>query len=156
MTAPDPVAPQASAVMMTDTYVEVGGANLRCLCESVTLSPENKPIEVTTFCGIQDYPGPVKWHFQAKFVQSFDTGATDDTLSQALEAYAADGTPTAFKVRPYAGRPIGATNPSFEGEMIPQPYNIFGGDAGTASEVDIDWIMTEEPTRNVTPPAGVL
>jgi hypothetical protein len=145
----DPTPPVATPVMMTDTYVEVGAANLKCLAESVSLEPENKPIEVTTFCGIQDYPGPVKWHFKAKFVQSFDTGATDDTLSAALDDYNSAGTACPFKVRPYASRAVGPTNPSFEGNMIPQPYTLFGGDAGAASEVEIDWIMTAAPTRVV-------
>jgi hypothetical protein len=144
----DPTPPVATAVMMTDTYVEVGGANLRCLAENVSIEPENKPIEVTTFCGVTDYPGPVKWHFKAKFVQAFDVGATDDTLNQALTEYQATGTPVDFKVRPYSSRAIGVTNPSFEGSAIPQPYTVFGGDAGAASEVDIDWIMTGPPERN--------
>jgi len=148
----DPAAPTATPVMMTDTYVEVGGANLKCLAEEVSLEPENKPIEVTTFCGIQDYPGPVKWHFKAKFVQAFDPGATDATLSAALASYASSGAPVPFKVRPFASRVVSATNPQFSGLMIPQPYTIFGGAAGAASEVDIDWIMTAPPTRST---AGV-
>jgi len=138
-------------VMMTDTYVEVNAINLQCLCESVTLEPENKPIEVTTFCGVQDFPGPVKWHFKAKFVQSFGTGGTDDALDSALTAYQSAGTTCPFNVRPIAGRPISDTNPQFSGEMIPQPYTVFGGDAGNPSEVDIDWIMTGAPSRTVTP-----
>ncbi len=145
---PDPTPPAATPVMMTDTYVELSGANLKCLAESVSLEPENKPIEVTTFCGVQDYPGPVKWHFIVKLLQSFDTGATDEILSGALDAYNSAGTPMAFKVRPYASRPVGPTNPEYSGECIPQPYTLFGGDAGTASEVDIDWIMTAPPTKD--------
>lgn len=148
----DPAPPTATAVMMTDTYVEIGGANLKCLAESVTLEPENKPIEVTTFCGVTDYPGPVKWHFKVKLVQSFDPGATDATLTTALNNYTASGTPVPFKVRPYASRVVSATNPQFSGFAIPQPYTIFGGDAGAASEVDLDWIMTAAPTRST---AGV-
>jgi hypothetical protein len=138
-------------VMMTDTYVEVNAVNLKCLCESVTIEPENKPIEVTTFCGITDYPGPVKWHFKAKFVQSFGDGGTDDALNGALEAYQSAGTECDFKVRPFTARPISDTNPEFSGSMIPQPYTVFGGDAGTASEVDIDWIMTDAPARTIVP-----
>lgn len=138
-------------VMMTDTYVEVNDVNLKCLCESVTLEPENKPIEVTTFCGITDYPGPVKWHFKAKFVQSFGDGGTDAALNGALEAYQSAGTECDFKVRPFTARAISDTNPEFSGSMIPQPYTVFGGDAGTASEVDIDWIMTDAPARTITP-----
>jgi len=148
----DPAAPTATPVMMTDTYVEVGGANLKCLAEEVSLEAENKPIEVTTFCGVQDYPGPVKWHFKAKFVQAFDAGATDATLAAAVANYQSTGTPVAFKVRPFASRTVSATNPQFSGLMIPQPYTIFGGAAGAASEVDIDWIMTAPPTRST---AGV-
>ena len=94
----------------------------------------------------------MKWHFKAKFVQSFGTGGTDAALNSALTAYESAGTACPFKVRPFAGRTISVTNPSFEGTMIPQPYTIFGGDAGTASEVDIDWIMEEAPTRNTTGP----
>jgi hypothetical protein len=150
---PDPTPPVATPVMMTDTYVEVSAANLKCLCTSVSIEPENKPIEVTTFCGVQDYPGPVKWHFKATFLQSFDSGATDEILGTALADYEADGSLLSFSVRPYSSRPESATNPTFSGQAIPQPYTIFGGDAGTASEVDIDWIMSEPPTR--TPPLTV-
>lgn len=141
-------------VMMTDTYVEVSAVNLKCLCESVALDPENKPIEVTTFCGVEDFPGPVKWHFKAKFVQSFGDGGTDAALTTALEAYEADGTLCDFKVRPHASRPIGPTNPQFEGKAIPQPYQVFGGDAGSHSEVELDWGMPGPPTRNITPDAS--
>ena len=148
----DPAAPTATPVMMTDTYVEIGGANLKCLAEEVSITAENSPITVTTFCGVQDYPGPVKWHFVAKLVQAFDPGATDATLNAALVAYQSGGTPCPFKVRPYASRVVSATNPQFSGLMIPQPYTIFGGAAGAQSEVDIDWILTGPPTRST---AGV-
>jgi hypothetical protein len=136
-----------SPVMMTDAYVEIGAANLSCLGMEVSIEPENKPIELTTFCGVQDYPGPVKWHFKVKLAQDFSTGSTDDTLTAALDAYATAQTPCPFKVRPYKGSPASPTNPSFEGTAIPQPYALFGGAAGTASEVDIDWIMTGPPTK---------
>jgi hypothetical protein len=96
---------------------------------------------------VQDYPGPVKWHFKAKFVQAFDAGATDATLQAALSSYQSAGTPCPFKVRPYASRGVSANNPQFSGLIIPQPYTLFGGAAGAASEVDIDWIMTAPPTR---------
>ena len=147
---PDPVAPVATPVMMTDTYVELGGANLRCLCEEISLTCDPNPITVTTFCGVQEYPGPPKWHMVAKFLQAFDTGATDDILSGAVAAYQTDGTTLSFKVRPHASSVSSPTNPSFEGELIPQPYTVFGGAAGAQSEIDIDWTMTDAPARNTT------
>jgi len=140
--------PTATPVMMTDAYVEIGGGNLSCLGMNVSIEPENKPIELTTFCGVKDYPGPVKWHLKAKLAQAFDTGATFPTLKAALDAYNSAGTLCVFKVRPYKSRAISATNPSFEGNAIPQPFTYFGGDAGSASEVDIDWILDAPPTVN--------
>lgn len=145
MTQVDPVPVEASPVIMTDAYVQIGTANLSCLGESVSIEPENKPVELTTFCGVKDYPGPVKWHFKAKLVQSFDAGATNDTLYSALQAYEAAGTLVPFRVRAYKSRPVSTTNPSFEGNAIPQPYTLFGGDAGNVSEVDLDWIMDAPP-----------
>ncbi len=146
----DPTPPTAVPVVMTDAYVQINNANLKCLAESVSLEPELKPIEVTTFCGVQEFPGPTKWHFKCKLVQSFDTGATDATLSAAVTAYQTAGTLTTYRVRAYSARPVSVTNPSFEGSVIPQPYTIFGGDAGAASEVELDWIMTAAPSRVTT------
>lgn len=145
--AVDPTPPAATPVIMTDAYVEIGGANLSCLGLEVHIEPENKPVELVTFCGVTEYPGPTKWHFKAKLAQSFDVGATDDTLYGALQAYQSAGTPCDFRVRAYKGRAVGPTNPSFEGTAIPQPYELFGGSAGEASEVDVDWIMTAAPTK---------
>ena len=67
----------------------------------------------------------------AKFLQSFGVGSTDETLAAAVLAYQTDGTTLPYKVRPCASSPPSATNPQFEGELIPQEYTVFGGDAGT-------------------------
>ena len=100
MTVVDPVPVEGTPIIMTDAYVEIGLANLSCLGENVSIEPENKPVELTTFCGVKDYPGPVKWHFKAKLLQSFDVGATHETLKSALDAYNLDdGTPCPFRVR---------------------------------------------------------
>ena len=146
----DVAAPDAQPVMMTDAYVELGGANLQCLCMEVSLTADPNPMPVATFGAIVDYPGAVKWHFVAKFLQSFNAGATDDTLTAALAAFISAGTPCAFKVRPYGSRPASPSNPQFEGELIPQDYTVFGGTAGAQSEVDIDWTMTGPPTRTTS------
>jgi hypothetical protein len=137
-------------VMMTDAYVEIGTANLSCLGIEVSIEPENKPIEQITFCGIVDYPGPTKWHFKAKLAQDFSAGSTNETLQSVLAAYQTAQTACPFRVRPYKSRPVGVTNPFISGNAVPQPYAIFGGAAGSASEVDIDWIMTAPPTQETT------
>jgi hypothetical protein len=139
----------AAPVVMTDAYVELNGVNVKCLTNSVQLTAENSPIEVTSFCGVQEYPGPVKYHLILKLYQSFDQGGTDEVLQAALAA----GVPMPFKIRPMQGRSDAAPdNPEFSGFVIPQPYDVFGGDAGTASEVDIDWILTAPASRNTGTP----
>lgn len=147
VSAADPAPPVAiSPVIMTDAYVQIGTANLSCLGLEVHVEPENKPVEVTTFCGVTDYPGPTKWHFKAKLAQDFSTGSTHATLLAALSAYATAGTPVGIRTRAYKSRVVSVTNPSFEGNVIPQPYEYFGGTAGSASEVDLDWIFLAAPT----------
>ena len=140
--------PHARPLMMTDTYVEINGSNLKCLSLEVDLQVDVNPITQTTFCGVQEYAGPLKYHFVAKFAQSFDPGGTDAVLSAAVAAYQTSGTLATFKVRPYGSNPVAANNPEFTGQLIPLPYNVFGGQAGNASEVDIDWTMPGPWTKN--------
>jgi hypothetical protein len=108
--------------------------------------PEVKTVTVTSMCAETDYPGAVKWHLRVTFYQSFDVGATYDTLEAALAAYQATGTPVPFKARPYSSRPAAANNPIISGLAIPNPFDIMSGDAGAASQVQIDWNLTTAPT----------
>jgi hypothetical protein len=142
----DPVPPTATPLILNDGYFELTGVNLRCLTKHLEVSPENKPVTVTSFCAETDYPGVVKWHLRATLYQSFDSGATFATLNAALTAYNASGTPANFKARPYSSRVASATNPIISGFAIPMPFDLLIGDAGTASEVPIDWNLTAPPT----------
>jgi len=143
----DIVAATGTPLVMVDAYVEIGAANLSCFAMEVSIEPEIKSIDVETFCGITAFPGPTKWHFKAKFAQTFDTGAVDATLGSALSAYKTAGTVTPFRVRPHAGKAVGANNPFITGNMVPQDYALFGGAAGATSETDIDWILTAPPAK---------
>jgi hypothetical protein len=142
----DPVPPTASPLILNDAYFELMGVNLRCLVQHLEVSPENKPVTVTTFCSEVDYPGVTKWHLRVTFYQSFDTGATFATLNAAYQAYVASGAPVNFKARPYSSRVASATNPIISGSAIPQPFDLLAGDAGAASQVQIDWNLTGVPS----------
>jgi hypothetical protein len=141
---PAPVAGQP--LILNDAYFELTGVNLRCLVHHLEISAENKPVTVTTLCSETDYPSVVKYHLKITFQQSFDAGAVYDTLAAAVAAYQASGTPAAFKARPYSSRVASASNPIISGYAIPQPFDYIVGDAGAASEVQIDWICTGPPT----------
>ncbi len=144
--AGDPVPPTASPLILNDAYFELTGVNLRCLVQHLEVSPENKVVTVTSFCAETDYPGVTKWHLRVTFYQSFDVGATYDTLNAAYQAYVASGAPAIFKARPYSSRVAAANNPIISGLAIPQPFDIIAGDAGTASQIQIDWNLTTAPT----------
>ena len=141
----DPTPVPASPLILNDAYFELIGVNLRCLVQHLEVSPENKVVTVTSFCSETDYPGVTKWHLRVTFYQSFDPGAVYDTLNAAYQAYQASGTPAAFKARPYSSRLPAANNPIISGFAIPQPFDIITGDAGAASQVQIDWNLTQVP-----------
>ena len=125
---------------------------LACVASHVELTPDVSVTTVDTMCGSKDYPGTVKWALIATFVQSFDTDATEDVLSAALAASeAAGGAGIPFAVSGYKGA-ISATNPVWTGKVIPQPYSPINGDAGDASEVEIEWSLEEEPVKSETTP----
>jgi hypothetical protein len=142
----DPVPPTATPLVLNDAYFELGGVNLRCLVQHLEIMPENKVVTVTTFCAETDYPGVTKWHLKVTFYQSFDVGATYATLNAAYQAYVTNGAPVNFKARPYSSRVAAANNPIISGFAIPQPFDLLTGDAGAASQVQIDWNLTAVPS----------
>ena len=68
-----------------------------------------------------------------------------------LSAALAVGAPVPFEVIGYRDQPVSATNPKWTGFVIPQPYSPINGDAGDASEVEIEWSIDGEPTKSITP-----
>jgi hypothetical protein len=142
----DPAAVAANPLILNDAYFELSGVNLKCQVFHLEVAPENKLVTVTTFCSETDYPGVTKWHLRVTFYQDFNTGSTYQTLAAALAAYNASGTPANFKARPYSSRVAAANNPIISGYAIPQPFDYIAGDAGTASQVQIDWNLTGPPT----------
>jgi hypothetical protein len=134
----------------TDAYAAL--KELACVASHVELTPDVSVTTVDTMCGSKDYPGVVKWALIATFVQSFDALATEEVLSAALAASkAANGAPIPFALAGYKG-PVSATNPCWTGKVIPQPYSPINGDAGDASEVEIEWSLDAPPLKNTTTP----
>jgi hypothetical protein len=144
----DPVPPVAAPLILNDAYFQLNGVNLRCLVKHLEIVPENKLVTITSFCAETDYPGVTKWHLRVTFHQSFDAGATYQTLNAAYGNYVASGAQATFQARPYASRLASATNPVIAGSVIPMPFELLIGDAGAGSEVAIDWNMTQPPSVN--------
>jgi hypothetical protein len=134
-------------LILRDCDVTIDGASLKCVCEHLELSPDTSTTTVTTFCGETDYPGITKWTLTATFVQSFDTGATEEILSGAVDG----GVPVPFEIIPYGSMPVSSTNPMWSGMVVPVPYAPVNGDAGDQSTIDIEWSLTGPPVKSITP-----
>ena len=143
--------PEPTPLILTDASIKINGTELACLANHVELAPDTNVTTLETMCGSKDYPGTVKWSLTATLYQSFDTDATEDTLSAAVAAYKADGTLATYEVAGYKSRPIGADNPSWSGSVIPKDYPPINGDAGAASSIEIEWSCSDVPTKSVTP-----
>jgi hypothetical protein len=143
----DPIPPAVNPLILTDGYFEIMGANLRCSVKHLeAVFPEVKQVTITTFCSETDFPGAIKYHLRATLYQDFSTGSVWATLNAAYQQYVATGTGVNFKARPYSSRVASATNPIVSGTVIPQPVPMIVGDAGAASEVQIDWNLTGPPS----------
>jgi hypothetical protein len=148
-TEPMPLILTDASLKISNDGTEAGLTELACVANHIEISPDVTVTTLDTMCGTKDYPGTVKWSLIATLYQSFDPDATEDVLSAAV----ALGVPTPFEVVPYKSQPISATNPSFSGMVIPQPYSPINGDAGDASTVELEWSMDGAPAKTIVPVA---
>jgi hypothetical protein len=147
--AGDLTPPTAQPLVLNDVYYTLNNVNLRCLVKHLELVPENKLQTATTFCSEVDYVGVTKWHQRVTFYQSYDNGATYQTLNACYQNWITSQQPAQFTARPHSSQVASATNPVISGLVIPMPFELMIGDAGVLSEVAIDWNMTAPPTVNM-------
>ncbi|HSS11147.1 MAG TPA: hypothetical protein VLL25_14770 [Acidimicrobiales bacterium] len=139
----------ATHLMLDDAEIELDGTDLKCFTNHLEISPDVTTQEATTMCGVVEYPGAVKWYLRLTLYQSFDENATFQCLKGALDKFRATGAAAPYKVRAKS-QPVSAGNPSFEGLVVPKPFDYLSGDAGALSEVTVEWTMTAEPTVNTS------
>jgi hypothetical protein len=134
-------------LILDDADMLIDGQSLCCVLNHLELNPDVSVVTITTMCGETDYPGTVKWSLVATLIQSFDPAATEEVLSAAVDG----GVPVAFEIIPRKSDAVSATNPSWSGMVIPQPYSPINGDAGSESTIDLEWSLTEPPVKSITP-----
>lgn len=149
MSEPLPLILNDASLKISKTADETGLTELACVANHIELTPDTSVTTLDTMCGSRDYPGITKWSLLATLYQSFDTDATEEVLSAAVALDA----PVPFELIPYKSQPVSATNPSWTGFLIPQPYSPINGDAGEASEVELEWALTGDPVKSITPGA---
>jgi hypothetical protein len=133
-------------LILDNAGLKINGVELACVTNHLELSPDVSITTLDTMCGSKDYPGTVKWSLVATLYQSFDPLATEEVLSAAVEG----DVPVPYELVGYRDRPVSDLNPRWYGMVIPQPYAPINGDAGDASEVELEWSTAEPPTKAVT------
>jgi hypothetical protein len=146
MPIPTPLVLDDAGLALGDGAVTEVFADVSCSTSHIEISPDTAVTEINSLCGSLDWPGLTKWSLVATLTQSLDAGATEDVLSAAVES----GVEVGFKVIPYRSTPVSATNPMWTGRVRPQPYAPISGDAGGASEVELEWAITEGPIKEIT------
>jgi len=147
--AGDPTPPTVNPLILNNAFFQMGAANLSCTVKHLEAGfPENKLVTLTTFCNEVDVVGTTKYHLRVTFYEDFSANSVYATLSAALSAYQASGTPVSWSARGLASQVASTTNPVFSGLAYPQPFLALGGDAAAPSEVVIDWSCTGPPTVN--------
>ena len=144
--------PPPKPLILNDASVSIDGVPLDCVTNHVELSPDVSVVTISTLCAETDYPGAVKWSLVLTLLQSFDAGATAETLSGAVDG----GVPVDFEIIPYKSQAVSATNPSYSGQVIPKPYAPINGDAGAESIIDLEWSLVAEPVKSIVPGATTL
>ncbi len=142
--------PDLNPIILTDPGLTIDGVPLECLMSHVELTPDVTTIEITTSCGVREYPGKLKWTLKASLYHSHDPAGTNETLTAAVEG----GVAVPFTVIPSVGDPVSATNPEYVGEVIPQPFTPLSGDVGDVSSFDLEWSIVgwgNVPTTNIVP-----
>jgi hypothetical protein len=137
-------------LILVNPDLTIDGQTLKCLMSHVEITPDVTIVEVKTSCGVKEYPGTVKWTLKASLYHSYDPLGTNTILTDAVEA----AVPVAFTVLPSSSKPVGADNPEYTGELIPQPFTPIAGDVGDASSFDLEWSIVgwgNSPTTNIVP-----
>jgi hypothetical protein len=141
--------PDLQPLILVDPVLTIDGVDLKCLMSHIELTPDVTVIEITTSCGVREYPGTVKWTLNATLYHSHDPDGTNEVLTAAVEG----GVPVPFTVTP-SSAVVSATNPQYTGELIPQPFTPISGDVGAASELDLEWSIQgwgNTPTMTIVP-----
>lgn len=142
--------PEPRPIILDSTGLTISDTELACLLSHIEITPDVSTVEIKTMCGTIDYPGAVKWSLVATLYQSFDPDGTEEVLSAAV----AGGVAVPFEVIANRTQPVSATNPSYSGDVVPQPYSPLNADAGDASTVELEWAIVGEPVKSITPEAA--
>jgi hypothetical protein len=144
--------PDLQPVILVDPVLTIDGVDLKCVLSHIEMTPDVTLIEITTSCGVREYPGTLKWTLKATLYHSYDPEGTNEVLTAAVEG----GVEVPFTVTA-SSDPVSATNPEYTGNLIPQPFTPLSGDVGDASSFDLEWSISgwgNTPTTNITPIAG--
>ena len=131
-----------AVMMLTSTYLAIGGVDKSADVKSVTLTVDVAELDVTDFAsaGWTEVIGGLKSGTLAiTFQDDFADSAIDNDLWDIL------GTVATFEVRPTSSA-VGTGNPKFTGSVLVKGLPV-GGDVGTLATKSVTWPTSGAVTR---------
>jgi len=135
-----------SRLVLTNSYISVGGVDLSDLVSSVTLSYSADVVETTAFsstaaktrvAGLQDNSITLEFH------QDFATGEVEQTIYPLL------GTVSAVIVKPN-GSSTGAFNPAYSFNALISEWTPVNGAVGELATASVTWPVSGAISKAVS------
>lgn len=136
-----------AVLAMTSCRVELNAVDMSQYVAAVELTLDGVDLDTTDFASggwEEKIMGLRSSSLKVKFNDDFAATTVDDRVY----AFWLAGTPVAYKIRPTSAA-ISATNPSFEGNFLPNSFVAVAGSVGDLATKDLTWPGTGAVTRVV-------
>lgn len=122
-------------MVLTAEFVSIGGNDLSTYCAKAELGLEVEDKDVTTFgsLGWKTRLGGLK---DGSLAIMWKNDMADNALDEIL--WGLFGTVAAFAVRASSAA-VGASNPSYSGNLLVKSHKPIAGEVGSVNEFDVDW-----------------
>lgn len=130
----------ADPITLDDPSILIGAVQLKCHSSKVSLTAEDKYVDVSTFCNPDgEKPSTKTWTGMLTILQSFDTtGAWQQLIALA------DGTPKTVVLKPKDAA-VAATNPSATFEAYVSTPAFLDAEVGEPTTYDIELKVVGAP-----------
>ncbi len=134
-----------AVLAMTSCRVEINAVDMSQYVAAVELTLDGVELDTTDFASggwEEKIMGLRSSSLKVKFNDDFAATTVDDRIYALWLA----GTPVAYKIRPTSAA-ISTTNPSFEGNFLPNSFVAVAGSVGDLATKDLTWPGTGSVSR---------
>lgn len=134
-----------AVLVLKDASVTINSVDLSSSVQSVTLTYNANMLDASVMgvSAMVRLAGLIDWSVQITFLQDFDSGSVDATLFSLVGAAAFP-----IVIKPTSSA-VGATNPSFTGNVVLQSYAPVTGKVGDINTIQAQFQSSGDLTRAI-------